>query len=42
MASRQRGSGVDIITETVEDGTIERRFDLKVGDTTVPGTARGQ
>jgi dienelactone hydrolase len=28
---------VDIITETVEDGTVERRFDLKVGDATVPG-----
>jgi dienelactone hydrolase len=28
---------VDIITETAQDGIIERRFDLKVGDQTVPG-----
>lgn len=28
---------MDIITETAQDGIIERRFDLKVGDQTVPG-----
>jgi dienelactone hydrolase len=28
---------VDIITETAQDRIIERRFDLKVGDQTVPG-----
>jgi alpha-beta hydrolase superfamily lysophospholipase len=28
---------VDIISETVEDGIVERRFDLKVGDQPVPG-----
>jgi dienelactone hydrolase len=28
---------VDIISETAQDGIVERRFDLKVGDATVPG-----
>ena len=28
---------MDIITETAQDGITERRFDLKVGDETVPG-----
>ncbi|HEX5287797.1 MAG TPA: alpha/beta hydrolase [Streptosporangiaceae bacterium] len=28
---------MDIITEAAQDGIIERRFDLKVGDQTVPG-----
>jgi dienelactone hydrolase len=28
---------VDISTETAQDGVVERRFDLKVGDQTVPG-----
>ena len=28
---------MDIISETAQDGILERRFDLKVGDDTVPG-----
>src|SRR5277367_2739438 len=30
-------SPVDIISENTQDGVIERRFDLKVGDEAVPG-----